>query len=36
MALLDAKEYDPRPAQRRRKIIATVVVAVLASRSIYT
>ena len=30
MALMDAKEYDPRPAQKRRKIIATVVVAVLA------
>ena len=30
MALLDAKEYDPRPAQKRRKIIATVVVLVLA------
>jgi hypothetical protein len=27
---MDAKEYDPRPAQKRRKIIATVVVAVLA------
>ncbi|HEV8180730.1 MAG TPA: hypothetical protein VGQ61_00075, partial [Candidatus Angelobacter sp.] len=30
MALMDAKEYDPRPAQKRLKIIATVVVAVLA------
>jgi hypothetical protein len=30
MALMDAKEYDPRPAERRRKIIATVVVAVVA------
>ena len=30
MALMDAKEYDPRPAQKRRKIIATVVVVVLA------
>ena len=30
MALLDAKEYDPRPAQKRRKIIATAVVIVLA------
>ena len=30
MALLDAKEYDPRPAQKRRKIIATIVVIVLA------
>ncbi len=30
MALMDAKEYDPRPAERRRKIIATVVVAVIA------
>jgi len=30
MALMDAKEYDPRPAQKRRKIIATVVVAALA------
>jgi hypothetical protein len=30
MALMDAKEYDPRPAQRRRKIIATAVVVVLA------
>lgn len=30
MALMDAKEYDPRPAQKRLKIIATVVVAVVA------
>ena len=30
MALMDAKEYDPRPAQKRRKIIATAVVVVLA------
>jgi hypothetical protein len=30
MALMDAKEYDPRPAQKRRKIIATAVVIVLA------
>jgi hypothetical protein len=30
MALMDAKEYDPRPAERRRKIIATAVVAVVA------
>lgn len=30
MALLDAQEYDPRPAQKRRKMIATVVVVVLA------
>ncbi len=30
MALMDAKEYDPRPAQKRRKIIATVVVVVIA------
>jgi hypothetical protein len=30
MALLDAKEYDPRPAQKRRKIIATAVVIILA------
>ena len=30
MALMDAKEYDPRPAERRRKMIATVVVAVIA------
>lgn len=30
MALLDAKEYDPRPAQKRRKIIATAVVVILA------
>ena len=30
MALMDAKEYDPRPAQKRRRIIATVVVVVLA------
>ncbi|HEY3767254.1 MAG TPA: hypothetical protein VGN44_01155 [Candidatus Angelobacter sp.] len=29
MALLDAKEYDPRPAQKRRRIIATAVVVVL-------
>ena len=30
MALMDAKEYDPRPAEKRRKIIATVVVLVIA------
>ncbi|MBZ5507562.1 MAG: hypothetical protein LAO78_19040 [Acidobacteriia bacterium] len=30
MALMDAKEYDPRPAQKRRRIIATVIVVVLA------
>jgi len=30
MALMDAKEYDPRPAQKRRRIIATAVVVVLA------
>ncbi len=30
MALMDAKEYDPRPAQRRLKIIAAIVVAALA------
>ena len=30
MALMDAKEYDPRPAERRRKMIATVVVAAIA------
>jgi hypothetical protein len=29
MALMDAKEYDPRPAEKRRKIIATAVVAVV-------
>jgi len=26
MALMDAKEYDPRPAQRRWRLIAAVVV----------
>jgi hypothetical protein len=30
MALMDAKEYDPRPAQKRLKIIATALVLVLA------
>lgn len=30
MALLDAKEYDPRPAQKRRKIIASSVVIIIA------
>jgi len=30
MALMDAKEYDPRPAQRRKRIIATVVVLAIA------
>lgn len=30
MALMDAKEYDPRPAQRRNRIIATAVVVVIA------
>ena len=29
MALMDAKEYDPRPAQKRMRIIATAVVVVL-------
>ncbi len=30
MALMDAKEYDPRPAQRRNRIIAAAVVLVIA------
>ena len=30
MALMDAKEYDPRPAQRRLRMIATAVVIVIA------
>lgn len=30
MALLDAKEYDPRPAQRRKRLIATVVLVAVA------
>lgn len=30
MALMDAKEYDPRPAQRRNRIIGAVVVVVIA------
>jgi hypothetical protein len=30
MALMDAKEYDPRPAQRRNRIVATAVVVVIA------
>jgi hypothetical protein len=30
MALMDAKEYDPRPAQRRNRIIATAAVVVIA------
>ena len=31
MALMDAKEYDPRPAQRRLRIVGlVVVVAILA------
>lgn len=30
MALMDAKEYDPRPAQKRRRTIATAVLVVLA------
>jgi hypothetical protein len=30
MAIMDAKEYDPRPAQRRLKVIAAVVVVALA------
>jgi len=30
MALMDAKEYDPRPAQRRNQAIAIAVVAILA------
>ena len=31
MALLDAKEYDPRPAQRRRRVALILVVAGLAT-----
>jgi hypothetical protein len=31
MALLDAKEYDPRPAQRRRRVALILVVAALAT-----
>jgi hypothetical protein len=34
MALMDAKEYDPRPAQRRLRIIATVVL-VAAAVAVY-
>jgi hypothetical protein len=30
MALMDAKEYDPRPAQRRNRIIATAAVVLVA------
>ncbi|HZU31733.1 MAG TPA: hypothetical protein VFB79_11495 [Candidatus Angelobacter sp.] len=30
MALMDAKEYDPRPAQRLKRIIATAVLVVVA------
>jgi hypothetical protein len=30
MALMDAKEYDPRPAQRRWRLLATAVLVVLA------
>jgi hypothetical protein len=30
MALMDAKEYDPRPAQRRNRMIAIAVVIVVA------
>jgi hypothetical protein len=30
MALLDAKEYDPRPAQRRWRLVATGVVVAIA------
>jgi ABC-type dipeptide/oligopeptide/nickel transport system permease component len=30
MGLMDAKEFDPRPAQRRNRIIATAVVIVVA------
>lgn len=30
MALMDAKEYDPRPAQRRNRMIAIAVLVVLA------
>jgi len=30
MALMDAQEYDPRPAQRRKRIIATAVVLAIA------
>ena len=31
MALLDAKEYDPRPAQRRRRAAVIVIVIALAA-----
>lgn len=30
MALMDAKEYDPRPAQRRNRAIAIAVIVILA------
>jgi hypothetical protein len=30
MALMDAKEYDPRPARRRNRIIATALVVAVA------
>jgi hypothetical protein len=30
MALMDAKEYDPRPAQRRNRMIVTLIVIVVA------
>jgi len=30
MALMDAKEYDPRPAQKRRRMIAGIVIVVIA------
>ena len=31
MSLLDAKEYDPRPAQRRNRLIAIAVILVVAA-----
>lgn len=35
MALLDAKEYDPRPAQRRKLLIIILVVVAVAALSIW-
>jgi hypothetical protein len=31
MALMDAKEYDPRPAQRRKRLIITLILIAIAA-----
>lgn len=35
MSLLDAKEYDPRPAQRRNRLIATGIIVVVVAAGLW-